>query len=327
MKIRLLVVSGDDDYVEHLSRVLTEKHESVFDITICTAAQRLAELQANKKFDVALVELNVAATFPDVRLCFRLWSEESNAAGPEGARRIPKYQRVSKIVSQVLEGYAEVSAAGTGEGQARVSVMWAPAGGCGKTTVSLAYAAQRVAKGKKTIYLNLEPFSSNPIYFSSDGKSISTVFAKLDSNVNLLLQSIRQEDNGSGIGYFCRPDNYDDIAVLTAEDVLCLINACAAIADEVVVDLGSGWDEKTYAALERADAVFAVVDGSRTSQVKWEQFCGQHNMLERLQKKLVLVANRGAQYGGTGDIAMVRLPMVRSENPVVVYKTLSAGYF
>ena len=49
MKIRLLVVSGDDDYVEHLSRVLTEKHESVFDITICTAAQRLAELQADRK--------------------------------------------------------------------------------------------------------------------------------------------------------------------------------------------------------------------------------------------------------------------------------------
>ena len=56
MKTRLLIVSSDKDYVDHLSRVLTEKHESVFEVTICTATERLAELQGGKKFDIALVE-------------------------------------------------------------------------------------------------------------------------------------------------------------------------------------------------------------------------------------------------------------------------------
>lgn len=327
MKIRLLIVSGDRDYVEHLSRMLTEQHESIFEVTTCTAAERLTELQANRKFDAALAESDFVAAVPSVGICFQLWSEESNGEGLEKVRRIPKYQRVSQIVSQILEGCAEVSNGGTSEAQARVSVVWSPAGGCGKTTTSLAWAAQQVSKGKKTTYLNLEPFSSEAVYFASDGKSISSVFAKLDGNVNLLLQSIRQEDSGSGVGYFHRPDNYDDIAVLTGEDVLRLIDACAAAADEVVVDMGSVWDEKTSAALERADTVFAVVDSSRASQVKWDQFCQQHNMLERLRKKLVLVANRGAQNSGTEDITVIRLPLVRSDDPVVVYKTLSSGYF
>lgn len=327
MKTRLLIVSSDKDYVDHLSRVLTEKHESVFEVTICTAAERLAELQGGKKFDIALVESSVKAVIPDVRLCFQLWSEESGVRGLEGVQRIPKYQRVSQIVSQILARYAEVSTAGPGEVQAKISAVWSPAGGSGKTTVSLAYAAQQVAGRRKTSYLNLEPFSSQPVYFAGEGKSISSVFTKLDGNVNLLLQSIRQEDSGSGIGYFRRPDNYDDIAVLTAEDVLCLIDACGAAADEVVVDLGSVWDEKVSAILERADTVFVVADGSRSGQAKWKQFCEQHNMLERLGEKLILVANRGAQGGGAENIPVIRLPLVRSEDPIVVYKTLSAGYF
>lgn len=327
MKTRLLIVSGDKDYVDHLSMVLAEKYESVFEVTICTAMERLAELQGGKKFDIALVESSVKAVLPEARLCFQLWGEESGAGRLEGVRHILKYQRVSQIVSQILEGYAEVSTAGTGEVQARIRAVWSPSGGSGKTTVSLAYAAQQVAGRKKTTYLNLEPFSSQPLYFAGEGKSISSVFAKLDGNVNLLLQSIRQEDSGSGIGYFHPPDNYDDIAVLTAEDVLCLIDACAAAADEVVVDLGSVWDEKTSAILERADTVFAVVDGSRAGQAKWKQFCEQHNMLEKLREKLILVANRGAQGGGAENVPVIRLPLVRSEDPVVVYKTLSAGYF
>lgn len=327
MKTRLLIVSGDKDYVDHLSRVLTEKHESVFEITICTAVERLAELQGGKKFDIALVESSMKVVIPYVRLCFQLWSEELGVRGLEGVQRIPKYQRVSQIVSQILEGYAAVSTAGPGEVQAKISAVWSPAGGSGKTTVSLAYAAQQVANRKKTTYLSLELFSSQPVYFAGDGKSISSVFAKLDGNVNVLLQSIRQEDSGSGIGYFCKPDNYDDIAVLTDEDALCLINACAAAVDEVVVDLGSVWDEKISAILERADTVFVVVDGSRSGQAKWKQFCEQHNMLERLREKLVLVANRGAQSGGAENIPVIRLPLVRSEDPIVVYKTLSAGYF
>lgn len=327
MKTRLLIVSSDKDYVDHLSRVLTEKHESVFEVTICTATERLAELQEGKKFDIALVESSMKAVSTDARLCFQLWSEESGVRGLEGVQRIPKYQRVSQIVSQILEGYAEVSTAGPGEVQARVTAVWSPAGGSGKTTVSLAYAAQQVANRKKTTYLSLEPFSSQPVYFAGDGKSISSVFTKLDGNVDLLLQSIRQEDSGSGIGYFCKPDNYDDIAVLTDEDALCLIDACSAAADEVVVDLGSVWDEKISAILERADTVFVVVGGSRSGQAKWKQFCEQHNMLERLREKLVLVANRGAQGGAAENIPVIRLPLVRSEDPIVVYKTLSAGYF
>lgn len=322
MRIRLLIASKDHDYVEHLSRMLTEKHESVFEVTTYTTPDRLMETGRKGRFDIALLEREFITAVPDVKLCFLLCTEDFGSLN--GMRTVRKYQRISQIVSQILEGYAEISDASGGTGQARVSIVWAPSGGCGKTTVSLAYAAQQVAKGKKTTYLNLEPFSSEPVYFSDEGKSISSVFAKLDSNVSMLLQSIRQEDSGSGIGYFHRPDNYDDIAVLTAEDVICLVNACATVAEEVVVDLGSDWNEHVSALMERADFVFVVIDRTQTSQVKWKQFCEQHNIFEQMQSKFILVENRGAQSGYTGTATVIKLPLVRSEDPIVVYKTLSS---
>ena len=175
------------------------------------------------------------------------------------------------------------------------------------------------------MYLNLEPFSSSPVYFPEGGKSISSVFEKLDGNVELLLQSIRQIDSGSGILYFCRPDNYDDIGILTVDDMQRLVTSSAKDVDEVIVDLGNSFDQRIAMLMELANTVMVVIDHTRTAQVKWHQFCTQHSIYEKIKPKIMLVANRGARIDQTQKV--VSLPLVQSEDPVVVYKTLSAGYF
>ena len=57
---------------------------------------------------------------------------------------------------------------------------------------ALAYAAQLVSRGKKTVYLDLEPFSSTPVYFADPERGLTDVFEKLDGNLELLFQSIRR---------------------------------------------------------------------------------------------------------------------------------------
>ena len=161
------------------------------------------------------------------------------------------------------------------------------------------------------------------MYFQEAGKSISAVFEKLDGDVSLLMQGIRQQDSGSGIGYYGRPENYDDIEILTVEDIRLLVEGSAGGADELVVDLSSQCDEKARKVLEMADVVLVVVDASSTAQVKWEQFRTQHNVYHEISGKSRLVANRG----GRIQDARISLPYVQSNDPVVVYKTLSAGYF
>lgn len=156
----------------------------------------------------------------------------------------------------------------------------------------LAYAAQLVSRGKKTVYLDLEPFSSTPVYFADPERGLTDVFEKLDGNLELLFQSIRREDSGSGILYFGRPDNYDDIEILTPDDVTALLQGASAGVEELVVDLGSGCDRKTRRILELAAQVLLVTDGSQAARIKCGQFRAQHDLYALLADRLTVVANR-----------------------------------
>ena len=332
MKIQLLVAIGDKSYMEHLSGVLSEKYAEVFEVSICSTEMRLQELLDRRQFDIALLDPELAdrCSLSAIRMPLLIWDGSGvlkEQAGNLG--KIRKYQRISKITSELLGRYAQVSNAGTGfaDTRARVTAVWSPAGGCGKTTVALAYAAQLVSQKKKTVYLDLEPFSSTPAYFASTSKGLSSVFEQLDGNVEMMLQSIRQEDTGSGILYFGHPDNYEDIEILTVEDVTALVRGAASGVEELVVDLGSTCDQKVRKILELADKVLLVVDDSPSSQIKCSQFRQQHNLYTQLADKLTVVVNRGGRHEAAPGENVISLPRVQSNDPVVVYKTLSAGYF
>lgn len=141
------------------------------------------------------------------------------------------------------------------------------------------------------------------------------------------MQSIRQQDAGSGVYYFCCPDNYDDMNILTAQDLARVVDACGQGVDEVVVDLPSLCDQRTRELLERADCVLAVLDGSRVGWSKWKQFREQNNVYGQLLPKLTVVANKGSRpEEGQGERTLP-LPLVKSDDPAAVYKTLSACPF
>lgn len=332
MKIQLLVAIEDKDYMEHLSGVLSEKYGEAFEVSTCSTETRLRELLERRRFDVALLDGNLAEKYDlsGIQLPLYVWDGSGEWKDQTKQRkRIRKYQRISAMTSEILGQYAQISNhdADFTSARGRVTAVWSPAGGCGKTTVALSYAAQRVSQEKRIVYLDLEPFSSTPVYFASNGKGLSSVFEQLEGNVEMMLQSIRQEDSGSGILYFGRPDNYDDIEILTPEDVLALVQGAAGGVDELVIDLGSSCDQKVSKVLELADKILLVMDSSRSSRIKFDQFRCQHNLYSQLADRLTVVVNRGGRYeAGTGE-QVISLPQVQSNDPVVVYKTLSSGYF
>ena len=115
---------------------------------------------------------------------------------------------------------------------------------------------------------------------------------------------------------------------MTAEDISVLIRGAATGADEVIADLGSAFDAKIRQAMELSDQILLVTDSSPVSQVKYEQFRAQHSLYGQITDKLTIVANRGASHSVIADenINVIVLPVVQSQKPSVVYKTLS-GYF
>lgn len=332
MRIRILIAAEDADYLDRLARVVTDKYADLFEVNVCSSKENLRQVQQKGNADIALIgaEFMDCIDFGRVRMPILMWDGEVDVSqADEKLKLVKKYQRISSIVSKVLEYYSVLpKAALMVEGGAPITVVWSPAGGCGKTTVALAYAAQKAAAGKKVVYLDFEPFSSGDVYFSGTGKSISCVFERLDTNLELLLQSVQMQDPGSGIYYFSKPDNYDDMNELTAEDMCTLVSACAKNCDEVIVDCGGACGTQTKALLDMAASVMLVVTGEPYCQKKWEQFCTQYSVFESIREKAMMVKNRGA-----GNIAehgmerIIELPKVQSADPVIVYKTLSGGYF
>jgi len=330
MKTQLLIATGDNDYAEHLSKGLSELHADVIDVSVCGSEEHLREQLKARKFDVALLESTMieGLDLQSIRLPLLLWSENENQAWvPDGMKRVRKYQRISSIVSDVLELYAKRLANGRGEStkKARVTAVWSPMGGVGKTTTALAFAEGKALEGKQVLYLDMEPFSSARVYFAETGRSISAVFEMIETgegNIGMLVRSVRQQDNGSGISYFCRPENYDDMNILTAENIAALIDACAELTDELVIDLSCSCDERTLKVFELADMVLLVTDASPTAQIKFSQFVAQHNVFQSIREKAVLVANKGAIISKPLVDNVINLPLVQSPNAVTIYKTL-----
>ena len=326
MKIRLLIASENREYNEQVVSVLSERYSDTFDLSVCTGREGLEKVIKTKKIDVAISTPSLYEWVCNtaIRLPILLWDGQ-DGTNIDGAPVIQQYQRISSIASQVMELYSTVAPQGKSMGSenSQITVVWSPIGGCGKTTVALAYAAQMVSEGKKTLYLDLESFSSVPVYFPSGGKSISTALGSNNGNLELLIQGIRQQDSGSGIYYLGIPDNYDDISVLEVEDAKALIEGCVKNVDCLIVDLSSEFNDKIRSLLELADRVLVVTGPGIRSQKKLDQFVTQNDLYEVISDKTILVANKGARKPDGRWGGIVTLPVIKSDNPVVIYKSLS----
>ena len=361
MRIKLLIATCDNDYAGHLSNMISEHHADIIEVCVCSTAGCLRELLTAQRFDVALLaeELAGDADLRSIHLPLLLWAEggdslyEGSGGGGGGAveqlgsipavsvprdraecargmGRISKYQRISALVANMLEQYAKVSpdSRGYDSKRARITAVWSPAGGVGKTTVALAYAGKMASEGKQALYLNLEHFSSAPAYFHETGRSISSVFEMLEAhegNVRILISGIRCQE--SGVSYFCRPDNFDDMNILSPENIAALVDTCSEMTDELIIDMSSVCGERERQVFDLADSVFIVTDSSSTAQAKLCQFSAQHNVFGRIKEKAVFIANRGAEIGAPLVDTIISLPFVQTADAVAVFKTLSCNCF
>jgi len=335
LRVKLLVATTDESYAGHLSNHISSHHADVIDVTVCRTPERFGELLKSSTFDAALLDEGMAdkTELGGIRLPMLLWAEDNSTTGiAESLSRIRKYQRISSIVADVLEQYAKASPNDHNgdNGKARITAVWSPAGGTGKTTVALAYAAKKASEGKQVLYLDLEPFSSVPSFFHEPGKSISTVFEMLgtsEGSITTLIQGIRRCDSNTGISYFCHPVNFDDMNILSAEDVITLLGACSAVTEELVIDMSCVCDERTRLTFELADRIFIVTDPAHTVQAKLQQFSTQHNVFTLIYEKVTFIANKGATPFEPFADSTIRLPFIQSQREDVVYKALSGCGF
>jgi len=329
VKVKLLIATIDVLYVKLISDSISEFHADKIDVSTCSALEGLQEALVQRKYDVALIDsaLLEYADTSSVSLPLLLWSDDNSAdIVPEGLGRINKYQRISTIVAAVLEKYAKVSVSMNDPDlrKANITAVWSPVGGVGKTSVAVAYALSQVVDGKEVFYLNMEDFTSVPCYFNKAGKSISSVFDMLenqDGNVKMLVQGVSCCDKG--IMYLCGPDNYEDMCILSTENIHALIMTCAGLTDELVIDLSSACDARVKKVFELADNILLVAAHTAQSGTKTAQFLSQNNVFESIKEKVTMVANKGTSVNEPELDSIIYLPYVQSNDALEVCHTLS----
>jgi len=328
----MLIATTDAEYAVLLSDYISEHHADTIEVSVCSTLECLNEVLPKQRFDVALMDKSMveAADKSSIKQPMLLRVENEAAVDTPDMESVCKYQRISSIIASVLERYARVSKnrISSDSRNTNITAVWSPTGGVGKTTVALAYAMSKVSEETEVFYLNLETFSSQSGYFCESGKSISVVFEMLDSHegdVKMLIQGICCRE--SGITYLCSPSNYDDICILSSEDVKELVTSCAQLADELVIDMSSVCDKLTRQIFDIADKVLIITEPTLTARTKMIQFATQNDVFESIKEKIILVANKGAEIHSPIVETAVFLPYVQSGNAIDVYKTLSKSNF
>ena len=329
----MLIATTDSEYTKLISDNLSQYHADFIEVSDCSTLECLREAISKRRYDVALMDSEFIKQVDTslIHMPVLLWSEDEDDSNiPVRVEKLRKHQRISSIVSSILERYAKVSKSRRGLDSrfASITAVWSPTGGVGKTTVALAYAASNVSEDKDVFYLNLENFSSVSGYFNENGKSISSVFEMLESsegNIKMLVQGICCCDDG--ITYLSSPNNYDDMRILSGENINELVTACAELSDEVVVDLSCIYDERTKKVFEVADKVFIVTESTISAEAKLAQFTSQNNVFEGIQDKVVFIANKGATIRGVLAETQISLPLIESSDAIEVYKALAENNF
>ena len=331
MKIKLLIATDDSDYGEHLSNFLSERQSTAFDVNFCSSIEHFQNIIVSNKFDAALMEPIFAAQtdLSNISLPLILWShDEKDTDVPDNFTKVHKYQRISSLTEDVLESYAKASNGsfapfGT---HAKVTACWSPKGGAGTSSVALAYCAEKARTGKDVLYLSLESFSSIPVFFADSGKSISTIFdvlEKKEGDISILINGLRRKDDKSSISYFCSPKNYDDVNILSIDDIQTLISACCAVTDELVIDMSCICNKRVWQVFQQADNVFLVTDNCMSAMRKLNQFVAQHNIFQQIKPKITLVANKNSPTPELFANSAISLPYINSDDCTAVYMALS----
>lgn len=161
-----------------------------------------------------------------------------------GIPGIYRYQSVDQIRKEILQIYGtkrgELQSKGTGRHKTKIIGVYSPIGRCLQTSFSL-LMGQLLAKEKKVLYLNFEPFSGfRNLLGKSEDKDITDLVYSLHGKSNRLIFQIESMvSNLNGVDYIAPANSFMDLSSISEENWIILLQELKASGnyDYVILDL------------------------------------------------------------------------------------------
>lgn len=333
--LRVVVADTDEAYLGSLSGFLTNMCSGRFQISSFSDKSRLDRYLSENIAEIDIVLIN-RKLFPDnlsisERSTVIFLTEGNCNAGFEGCYSVNKYQHCERLAANIIKIYSENAHRdgiySFGNKKSRVTAVFSPAGGTGKTTVSLCASIQCANKGFRVFYLNLEDFQSTPLYFDcGSGPNFSNFLYYLknkDRNLDLRIEGFSSFDDHSNVRFFSPPESAIEINELTPGELSRLISELHKCEryEAVFIDMSSRLDRRSLAVLEESDTILLVITQDEVCMLKLKRLADELNILMKknskpcIWDKAVIVLNRFIDNGNPNLLEDLKIEGI---NPLII---------
>lgn len=206
-QILIVILDSDKDYIIGVNEYLREYNNENYLLYTFSDINRFKEFYVkNDDIDIFVVD----EYFYDkdlldfVNSYVEILSEEKDVVKVQGYDTVYKYQKMSLLISAVLNNYAEKNiddceSALLKEREVNIIAVYSPVNRCGKSTLCLELAKE--IKGKSPLVINLEEFSNiiNEIESELNISDLLYYYLRGNSHFAIKLEAIIEEYEGINI--------------------------------------------------------------------------------------------------------------------------------
>lgn len=301
-KIVLLIVEGEQSYVECLVNYLLTEEADTFMVNSLTHWAAIEEfLEGEPQVDLVLTSSEFYPFLKErLKATYVLWGES-----------LSKYQTGEEIVRELLKIYAsqkgDTRVFSEKRSKTKTIGIYSPLGGVGKTTLAVGLSRQLALGGYDVFYLNLEDVPVTEFYFMGSGDyNLSHVLYFLKEKGERLIWQIESAkciDTRYQIQYFLPPDSIEDWQNDVSEELALLLQLLKTQGkhDFLVVDFSTMINKNNLIGWQACDILILVLEPLVTSLKKMERFKQELRLFftpeekANLLKKMHLVVNKVPQ--------------------------------
>ncbi|GHG46117.1 hypothetical protein GCM10011331_05970 [Flavimobilis marinus] len=297
MRIQLIVLDPDQDYLERLAPRLMSAYPGRIDVHGFTDAHLALRAAPDVRAHVFLADASFGITADQLPArCSMGWLVDSPAvAAVDGVLAVPRYSRLDELFRHIVQLMDATSGSVElrrhhGGGSTRLVTVSSPAGGVGTSTVALTLARTLAmqAERRRVLYLDLDRCSDTSQItgvVANGGPTFSDVVYAVKrrrGNLQLQLDTLSRPD-AYGVHHFPTAVDPADLLDMDDEDVVVLLDALlpSDVFDCVVLDVGFDRLEEIWNHVERSARLVLVTDGRPTPNLKVRR---ASRILERLDQ-------------------------------------------
>lgn len=281
LRLNTVIADSDENYVNRLMKHLIDHHGSKFQVHSFTNKEVFKKyIEENSKIiDVVVTTQEMYfEELDDIGIKLICVLDDGKLLKEYTKCEIlDKFQLAESIANNVLKKYTEktdIIITAKGERDTKTIAVYSPISGSGKTTIAYSIALKLAHSGQRVFYLNFEDNATTEMFFDTKGdEDLSQILFYLKAqvkNLALKIDFIKKEDPNTGINYFNPLKSNLELEEITAKEYAMLLRELKNLSnyDYIIVDLGSGFNEKIAEVLNQVDNIVLTIVNDITLKVK-----------------------------------------------------------